>query len=92
MGRNKDTGPATISSGRRGFSADAAWIATSGDTPAGTTGLGERERGMPPERNRAFTYSRLTQKGRNRLAVKESQWKQMAAAMARVISPAAEER
>ena len=44
-----------------------------------------------PDRNREFKYYRLTQTGRNQLAVEESLWKQMAEAVARVMSPAAEE-
>jgi len=44
-----------------------------------------------PDRNREFKYYRLTEKGRKQLAVEESQWKQMAEAVARVMWPAAEE-
>ena len=44
-----------------------------------------------PDRNREFKYYRLTKKGRKQLLVKESQWKQMAEAVARVMWPAAEE-
>lgn len=44
-----------------------------------------------PDRNREFKYYRLTQKGRKQLAVEESLWKRMAEAVARVMSPAAEE-
>lgn len=44
-----------------------------------------------PDRNREFKYYRLTDKGRKQLAVEESQWKQMAEAVARVMWPAAEE-
>ena len=43
------------------------------------------------DRNREFKYYRLTDKGRKQLAVEESQWKQMAEAVARVMWPAAEE-
>ena len=46
---------------------------------------------MAPDRNREFKYYRLTQKGRQQLAVEESLWKRMAEAVARVMSPAAEE-
>jgi PadR family transcriptional regulator, regulatory protein PadR len=46
---------------------------------------------MAPDRNREFKYYRLTEKGRNRLVVEESQWKQMTDAVARVMWPAAEE-
>ena len=44
-----------------------------------------------PDRNREFKYYRLTEKGRKQLTVEESQWKQMADAVARVMWPAAEE-
>ena len=44
-----------------------------------------------PDRNRQFKYYRLTEKGRKQLLVEESQWKQMAEAVARVMWPAAEE-
>jgi hypothetical protein len=37
-----------------------------------------------PDRNREFKYYRLTDKGRKQLVVEESQWKQMAEAVARV--------
>jgi transcriptional regulator len=43
------------------------------------------------DRNREFKYYRLTEKGRKQLVVEESQWKQMAEAVARVMWPAAEE-
>ena len=43
------------------------------------------------DRNREFKYYRLTEKGRNQLLVEESQWKQMAEAVARVMWPTAEE-
>jgi len=46
---------------------------------------------IAPDRNREFKYYRLTQKGRQQLAVEESLWKRMAEAVARVMSPAAEE-
>src|SRR3954452_2750750 len=46
---------------------------------------------MAPDRNREFKYYRLTDKGRKQLVVEESQWKQMADAVARVMWPAAEE-
>ena len=46
---------------------------------------------MAPGRNREFKYYRLTDKGRKQLVVEESQWKQMAEAVARVMWPAAEE-
>jgi PadR family transcriptional regulator PadR len=38
-----------------------------------------------------FKYYRLTDKGRKQLVAEESQWKQMAEAVARVMWPAAEE-
>jgi PadR family transcriptional regulator PadR len=44
-----------------------------------------------PDRNREFKYYRLTEKGRKQLVVEESQWKQMAEAVARVMWPVAEE-
>ena len=44
-----------------------------------------------PDRNREFKYYRLTEKGKKQLVVEESQWKQMAEAVARVMWPAAEE-
>jgi PadR family transcriptional regulator, regulatory protein PadR len=44
-----------------------------------------------PDRNREFKYYRLTDKGRKQLVVEESQWKQMAEAVARVMWPTAEE-
>ena len=44
-----------------------------------------------PDRNREFKYYRLTEKGRKQLLVEESQWKQMAEAVARVMWPVAEE-
>ena len=46
---------------------------------------------MAPDRNREFKYYRLTDKGKKQLVVEESQWKQMAEAVARVMWPAAEE-
>src|SRR6185369_5744143 len=44
-----------------------------------------------PDRNREFKYYRLTEKGRKQLVAEESQWKQMAEAVARVMWPAVEE-
>lgn len=44
-----------------------------------------------PDRNREFKYYRLTEKGRKQLLTEESQWKKMTEAVARVISPVAEE-
>jgi len=44
-----------------------------------------------PDRNREFKYYRLTEKGKKQLVLEESQWKQMAEAVARVMWPAAEE-
>jgi PadR family transcriptional regulator, regulatory protein PadR len=38
-----------------------------------------------PDRHREFKYYRLTEKGRKQLVVEESQWKQMAEAVARVM-------
>jgi transcriptional regulator len=47
--------------------------------------------GMAPLRNREFKYYRPTDKGRKQLVVEESQWKQMAEAVAQVMGPTAEE-
>lgn len=44
-----------------------------------------------PDRNRELKYYKLTDKGRKQLIVEESQWKQMAEAVGRVMWPAAEE-
>ena len=44
-----------------------------------------------PDRNREFKYYRRTAEGKKQLVVEESQWKQMAEAVARVMWPAAEE-
>ena len=44
-----------------------------------------------PDRNSEFKYYRLTDKGKKQLVVEESQWKQMAEAVGRVMWPAAEE-
>ena len=46
---------------------------------------------MAPDRNREFKYYRLTEKGKKQLLLEESQWKQMAEAVARVMWPAPEE-
>ena len=46
---------------------------------------------MAPDRNREFKYYRLTELGRKQLVIEESQWKQMAEAVARVMWPAAQE-
>src|SRR6202142_955834 len=46
---------------------------------------------MAPDRNREFKYYRLTPTGKKQLTVEESQWKQMAEAVARVMWPAAQE-
>ncbi len=46
---------------------------------------------IAPHRNREFKYYRLTEKGRKQLVVEESQWKQMAEAVGRIMWPAAEE-
>jgi len=40
-----------------------------------------------PNRNRDAKYYRLTPAGRKRLAVEQSKWKQLAAAIARVMRP-----
>ena len=40
------------------------------------------------DRNRQFKYYRLTPAGKKQLASEQSKWKQMAAAIARVMSPA----
>lgn len=39
------------------------------------------------DRNRDFKYYRLTPAGKKQLAAQESKWKQMATAIARVMSP-----
>lgn len=44
-----------------------------------------------PDRNREFKYYRLTPAGKKQLVAEESQWKQMAEAVARVMWPIAEE-
>jgi PadR family transcriptional regulator, regulatory protein PadR len=44
-----------------------------------------------PDKNREFKYYRLTEKGKKQLVVEESQWKQMAEAVGRVMWPTAEE-
>ncbi|MGF7179108.1 PadR family transcriptional regulator [Tunturiibacter psychrotolerans] len=44
-----------------------------------------------PDRNRELRFYRLTVKGKKQLVIEESQWKQMADAVARVMWPAAEE-
>src|ERR1700678_1104162 len=44
-----------------------------------------------PDRNRQFKYYRLTNKGKKQLVVEESQWKQMAEAVALVMWPASGE-
>jgi PadR family transcriptional regulator, regulatory protein PadR len=46
---------------------------------------------MATDRNREFRYYRLTEKGRKQVVIEESQWKQMAEAVARVMWPAVEE-
>jgi PadR family transcriptional regulator, regulatory protein PadR len=48
-------------------------------------------RGWAPDRNREFKYYQLTDKGRKQLVVEESQWRQMAEAVGRVMWPAVEE-
>ena len=45
---------------------------------------------MPKDRKREFKYYRLTPAGRKQLHAEESKWKQMTAAIARVMWPAAE--
>jgi PadR family transcriptional regulator PadR len=47
---------------------------------------------MAKERNRELKYYRLTLAGRKQLVREESRWKQVAAAVATVMSPAGEER
>jgi transcriptional regulator len=42
------------------------------------------------DRNREFKYYRLTPAGRKHLAAEESKWRQLAGAIARVMSPAEE--
>jgi PadR family transcriptional regulator PadR len=43
---------------------------------------------MPKDRNREFRYYRLTPAGRAQLRAEESNWKQLARAIARVMRPA----
>jgi transcriptional regulator len=45
---------------------------------------------MAKDRNREFKYYRLTAAGRKQLIVEESRWKQLAGAIARVMSPSEE--
>src|SRR5258708_32959720 len=45
-----------------------------------------------PDRNREFKYYRLTDIGRKQLVAEESQWRQMAEAVARVMWPPPEAR
>jgi transcriptional regulator len=45
----------------------------------------------PKDRNREFKYYRLTPLGRKQLAHDESKWKQLVAAMARVMWPSGDE-
>ncbi len=42
------------------------------------------------ERNREFKYYRLTREGKKQLSHEESRWRQLAAAVARVMGPARE--
>jgi PadR family transcriptional regulator, regulatory protein PadR len=44
-----------------------------------------------PDRNRELKYYRLTDAGKKQLVVEESQWKQMAEAVARVMWPVSQE-
>src|SRR5262249_15907730 len=46
---------------------------------------------MAPDRKRDFKYYRLSEKGKKQLVVEESQWKQMAEAVARIMWPSPEE-
>ena len=48
------------------------------------------KRRVATDRNRQFKYYRLTATGKRRLAVEESKWKQLAAAISRVMWPAPE--
>jgi PadR family transcriptional regulator len=43
---------------------------------------------MPKDRNREFKFYRLTARGKKQLAREESKWKQLAAAISRVMWPA----
>jgi len=45
---------------------------------------------MGKDRNREFKYYRLTPSGKTQLATEESKWKQLAGAIARVMSPVEE--
>ena len=60
-----------------------AWSEEDGSCPNGI---------LRRDRNREFKYYRFTRKGRKQLLAEESQWKQMAEAVARVMWPAAEEK
>jgi PadR family transcriptional regulator PadR len=53
--------------------------------------MSECQMGDGSRPHREFKYYRLTDTGRKQLVVEESQWKQMAEAVARVMSPAAKE-
>ena len=53
--------------------------------------MGCFQMGDSPGSQSEFKYYRLTEKGRKQLVVEESQWKQMAEAVARVMWPAGEE-
>jgi PadR family transcriptional regulator, regulatory protein PadR len=46
---------------------------------------------VAPDRNREFKYYRLTAQGKKQLVLEQSKWKRMVEAVARVLSPAAEE-
>jgi PadR family transcriptional regulator PadR len=52
--------------------------------------MGRFQMGDGNRPNREFKYYRLTDKGRKQLGVEESQWKQMAEAVVRVMWPAPE--
>jgi hypothetical protein len=71
--------------------ADAARFALSRIASPGKRGWVIAKWETAPDRNREFKYYRLMGKGRKQLVVEESQWRQMAEAVARVMWPATEE-
>ena len=79
------------SANHKRLSSDAAWVTLSGTASAGRKRWVTSKWEMAPDRNREFKYYRLTEKGRKQLVVEESQWKQMAEAVARVMWPVIEE-
>ena len=70
---------------------DGARLALPGAAPAGAEGWIVSTWETVPDRNRAFKYYRLTDRGRKQPVVEESHPKQMAEAVASVMPPTAEE-